>query len=134
MQAKTKKILIISAIVLAMGALYWFVVRKVNYSSQDDDYSAGSGKNTIKASDMPDVEFPIQMGSYGRQVMYLQAGLNIEKNLNLALDGKVGNNTIAAINARFPYANKVVSWALFLNYYKAHKSEINEYLRDKKLL
>jgi len=89
-------IFIIVSLIIA-GVLY-FVFKKQKPKPVPETNIDKSGKKITWVSDN---DFPLTKGSSGNRVKQLQAGLNILKNCNLAVDGKFGEKTLAALQEGF---------------------------------
>lgn len=97
MSTRIKILIIVLALVIAAAA-YWFL-KKPSLASQTANNSApmpesGNGIPRVIAND----NFPLQLGSAGQNVRYLQNALNKIRPLNkLVLDGVLGANTRQAL-------------------------------------
>lgn len=143
---KNKRIWIIGLITLALVGLIYFVARGAKRAaiyiggSASGGGSASTDKGDAAADSLPDAGFPLRpgtpYGSYGRQVLYVQAYLNKYTGRNLTLDGKYGPLTLEAVVANFydPESRqplKEISKEFYDQTFKPFESKLNEYLSSK---
>lgn len=115
--------IVITIILIAVGYfLYKKFAKPVPVPESDIDTQ---GKKISWSDD----EFPIKKGSSGNRVKQLQAGLNILNNENLALDGKFGDKTLAALNEHYKVTQ--LSEAAYNTYIKPNLNKIDEYIASK---
>jgi hypothetical protein len=92
---KKYAIWIVIAVILIIGIVVYFVIRK-DKTAAGPTTTPGSAKGTSTSPVLTDASFPLKMGSQGKQVVILQGWMNMDWQKNLSLDGKFGNDTLTA--------------------------------------
>ncbi len=113
-------IIIIIVILIIAAILYFTVFKKMMPPKGEKDIDQITGKPITWTVD----EFPLKKGSSGIRVKQLQAGLNIMKNNNLAIDGKFGDKTLAALQEGYNVTS--LSEANYNTYIVPNMSKIND--------
>jgi len=141
-----KRIWIIGLAVLALVGIVYFVARAAKHAVSSVGESASGGGSALPgtasalASSLSSAGFPLRpgtpYGSYGREVLYVQAYLNKYTGRNLSLDGKYGPLTLEAVVANFydPESRqplKEISKEFYDQTFKPFESKLNEYLSTK---
>ena len=107
MDKKTKNILIISGVILALGVASYFIFKKPkpedNNGDTDEGDSNGGGVSTNLTQN---ASFPLKVGSKGKQVAALQRFLN-DSGESLSVDGVFGNKTKTAVSKNTMFLSNV---------------------------
>ncbi len=120
-----KKLLYISGVLAVIALAFYFIFRPKKSQALETNNSkkgsSGGGGMTVytpdvEIVDLPSAGFPLKHGSFGREVLILQAYLNIKDGIDLELDGIFGGNTYAGV--------KNHNWND--NYTLMHLNEVNE--------
>lgn len=135
-----KRIWIIGLAVLALVGIVYFVARAAKLAVSSVGGSVLPGTASALTSSLSSAGFPLRpgtpYGSYGREVLYVQAYLNKYTGRNLSLDGKYGPLTLEAVVANFydPESRqplKEISKEFYDQTFKPFESKLNEYLSTK---
>jgi peptidoglycan hydrolase-like protein with peptidoglycan-binding domain len=131
MDSKKKNIIIIVVVVLCLGiigfVIYYF--RDKLFSKPSPAPEADTDESGKKITWQLD-GFPLKLGSSGERVKHVQAGLNMLKEENLALDGKFGLKTEAAVFEHFKV--KQISESAYNTFVKPNLEKIIQYITGKK--
>ena len=114
---KTKFFIFIIIIVIIGTAAYFLFFNKPKPKLEEVVDTKGA------PIQFADDSFPLKLHSSGMRVKQLQAGLNLIKKSNLALDGKFGNLTLAALQEGFAITS--LSEANYNTYILPNIEEIN---------
>lgn len=111
-----KKIIVISLLLLAGAAAYYFLVyrKKKQLKAAAEDIGGGKGPSS-SGYKAPSGSFPLQKGSKGEKVQYLQRYLNTYHAAGLTVDGNFGAKTENALKKA-------------LNIIKVSESDYNKYV------
>jgi peptidoglycan hydrolase-like protein with peptidoglycan-binding domain len=111
-------------IVVIIAAVLFFVFSSKKAKAIPESNTDNLGKKITWTDD----DFPLIKGSTGIRVKQLQAGLNIIKNNNLAIDGKFGEKTLSALKEG--YNIESLSEANYNTYIKPNITKINDYINQ----
>lgn len=130
---KTKKILVIGGIIALLIAVYYFFIRskadKVTTQPDEGATTPPVTKPTAGAK-LPNADFPLQSGSYGQQVQHVQIAMNLQNGAGLDTDGRMGPQTIAALNKYYPKFGGRISYANYMMIFNRYGVQIMNFLKS----
>lgn len=123
---KSPQIFIIIVISIILIVAFYFLYKKFMKPKPIPESEVDVQGKTITWTDD---DFPLKKGASGTRVKQLQAGLNILKNENLAIDGKFGEKTLASLKEHFNVEQ--LSEAAYNSYIKPNINKIDEYIASQ---